>query len=104
MSTLAYEKYLWRYLFSMGGNSHLCHMKDYLVQQQLLAPSIFLMSAGGFTPPPEAHLELSSPLQPSSSLSFDTLSASHPPVWTWTTKDGPNKGKFFQVPTTPHHL
>ncbi|KAI6013531.1 hypothetical protein EDC04DRAFT_2904542 [Pisolithus marmoratus] len=27
--------------------------------------------------------------------------ASHPPVWTWTTKDGPNKGKSFQVPTVP---
>ncbi|KAI6006400.1 hypothetical protein EDC04DRAFT_2611472 [Pisolithus marmoratus] len=27
--------------------------------------------------------------------------ASHPPVWTWTTKDGPNKGKSFQVPTIP---
>ncbi|KAI6006361.1 hypothetical protein EDC04DRAFT_2611516 [Pisolithus marmoratus] len=27
--------------------------------------------------------------------------ASHPPVWTWTTKDGPNKGKSFQVPMVP---
>ncbi|KAI6022105.1 hypothetical protein EDC04DRAFT_2900918 [Pisolithus marmoratus] len=27
--------------------------------------------------------------------------ASHPPVWTWMTKDGPNKGKSFQVPTVP---
>ncbi|KAI6003554.1 hypothetical protein EDC04DRAFT_2908180 [Pisolithus marmoratus] len=27
--------------------------------------------------------------------------ASHPPVWTWTTKDGPNTGKSFQVPTVP---
>ncbi|KAI5988662.1 hypothetical protein EDC04DRAFT_2912469 [Pisolithus marmoratus] len=26
---------------------------------------------------------------------------SHPPVWTWMTKDGPNKGKSFQVPTVP---
>ncbi|KAI6028249.1 hypothetical protein EDC04DRAFT_2605727 [Pisolithus marmoratus] len=27
--------------------------------------------------------------------------ASHPSTWTWVTKDGPNKGKSFQVPTTP---
>ncbi|KAI5980505.1 hypothetical protein EDC04DRAFT_2618424 [Pisolithus marmoratus] len=27
--------------------------------------------------------------------------ASHLPVWTWMTKDGPNKGKSFQVPTIP---
>ncbi|KAI6015707.1 hypothetical protein EDC04DRAFT_2903578 [Pisolithus marmoratus] len=26
---------------------------------------------------------------------------SHPSTWTWVTKDGPNKGKSFQVPTTP---
>ncbi|KAI6034792.1 hypothetical protein EDC04DRAFT_2604946 [Pisolithus marmoratus] len=25
----------------------------------------------------------------------------NPPVWTWTVKDGPNKGKSFQVPTIP---
>ncbi|KAI6028184.1 hypothetical protein EDC04DRAFT_2605751 [Pisolithus marmoratus] len=27
--------------------------------------------------------------------------ASHQPIWTWMTKDGPNKGKSFQVPTIP---
>ncbi|KAI6027246.1 hypothetical protein EDC04DRAFT_2605891 [Pisolithus marmoratus] len=27
--------------------------------------------------------------------------ASNPSTWTWTTKDGPNKGKSFQVPTIP---
>ncbi|KAI5984841.1 hypothetical protein EDD15DRAFT_2374742 [Pisolithus albus] len=27
--------------------------------------------------------------------------AHHAPVWTWVAKDGPNKGKSFQVPTTP---
>ncbi|KAI6001742.1 hypothetical protein EDC04DRAFT_2973225 [Pisolithus marmoratus] len=27
----------------------------------------------------------------------------HPLTWTWTTKDGPNKGHSFQVPTTPIH-
>ncbi|KAI6024363.1 hypothetical protein EDC04DRAFT_2606531 [Pisolithus marmoratus] len=27
--------------------------------------------------------------------------ASHPPIWTWTTKDSPNKGKSFKVPTIP---
>ncbi|KAI5980468.1 hypothetical protein EDC04DRAFT_2917970 [Pisolithus marmoratus] len=27
--------------------------------------------------------------------------ASHPSTWTWVTKDSPNKGKSFQVPTTP---
>ncbi|KAI5985958.1 hypothetical protein EDD15DRAFT_2200338 [Pisolithus albus] len=27
--------------------------------------------------------------------------AAHPPVWTWTVKDGPNQGKSFQVPTIP---
>ncbi|KAI5988434.1 hypothetical protein EDD15DRAFT_2531759 [Pisolithus albus] len=26
---------------------------------------------------------------------------SHPPVWTWSVKAGPNKGKTFQVPTVP---
>ncbi|KAI6039634.1 hypothetical protein EDC04DRAFT_2894977 [Pisolithus marmoratus] len=25
----------------------------------------------------------------------------HPPTWTWTTKDGPNKDHSFQVPTIP---
>ncbi|KAI6005546.1 hypothetical protein EDD15DRAFT_2191018 [Pisolithus albus] len=25
----------------------------------------------------------------------------HPPVWTWSIKAGPNKGKTFQVPTVP---
>ncbi|KAI6039581.1 hypothetical protein EDC04DRAFT_2895096 [Pisolithus marmoratus] len=27
--------------------------------------------------------------------------AANPPVWTWSIKDGPNKGKSFQVPTIP---
>ncbi|KAI5986469.1 hypothetical protein EDD15DRAFT_2373174 [Pisolithus albus] len=27
--------------------------------------------------------------------------AKHPPVWTWSVKAGPNRGKAFQVPTTP---
>ncbi|KAI6137010.1 hypothetical protein F5141DRAFT_1209314 [Pisolithus sp. B1] len=27
--------------------------------------------------------------------------AAHPPTWTWTTKDGPSKGKSFKVPTIP---
>ncbi|KAI6013715.1 hypothetical protein BKA83DRAFT_19144 [Pisolithus microcarpus] len=27
--------------------------------------------------------------------------ASHPPAWTWTVWGGPNKGKSYQVPTTP---
>ncbi|KAI6017425.1 hypothetical protein EDC04DRAFT_2608047 [Pisolithus marmoratus] len=29
---------------------------------------------------------------------------SHLPKWTWMTKDGPNKGKSFQVPTIPHTI
>ncbi|KAI6015524.1 hypothetical protein PISMIDRAFT_115524, partial [Pisolithus microcarpus 441] len=27
--------------------------------------------------------------------------ASHPPIWTWSVKAGPNKDKSFQVPTVP---
>ncbi|KAI5983726.1 hypothetical protein EDC04DRAFT_2616036 [Pisolithus marmoratus] len=53
-----------------------------------LAPSTCQMLARGITLSLRALSELILSLQSS-------------PIWTWMTKDGPNKGKSFQVPTIP---
>ncbi|KAF9232264.1 hypothetical protein BU15DRAFT_67619 [Melanogaster broomeanus] len=40
---------------------------------------------------------------PRSEISNTYYCAVHPLYWQWTTKDGPNAGKTFKVPTVPTH-
>ncbi|KAI6016751.1 hypothetical protein EDC04DRAFT_2902912 [Pisolithus marmoratus] len=51
--------------------------------------------------PPNTSAQQLNHAQYDSQIFVLTYYASTSSTWTWTTKDGPNKGKSFQVPTIP---